>query len=87
MFVLGINGYSYANLPGLDHMCTDDIVSWHLSTLGSDTDQHTIHFRGHTVSHNGQHVDTISLTPGISQTALMKPQRTGETLLYLQWNN
>ncbi|XP_072029141.1 LOW QUALITY PROTEIN: hephaestin-like protein [Amphiura filiformis] len=73
----GINGYSFANLPGLNNIHPDQTVSWHVSTLGGDTDQHTIHFRGHTVTHNGQHVDTISLTPGVSATALMKPLRTG----------
>ena len=58
-------------------MCPTRDVTWHLSTLGGDTDQHTVYFRGNTVIVNGRRVDTVSLTPGNSVTARMKPVNKG----------
>ena len=59
----GINGYLYANLPGLE-VCLGDKVSWHLIGLGNEVDMHTAYFYGNTFSENGQMKDTVSLLPG-----------------------
>ncbi|XP_072029142.1 hephaestin-like protein [Amphiura filiformis] len=72
-----INGYAFANLPGLDQTCVDQDVLWHLASLGGDTDEHTIYFRGHPVTFNNRRTDTVSLTPGNSVTVRMTPQRSG----------
>ena len=59
----GINGYLYANLPGLK-MCLGDEVSWHLIGLGNEVDMHTAYFYGNTFVHDGNVKDTLSLLPG-----------------------
>ena len=60
----GINGFLYANLPGLD-MCLGEVVSWHVIGLGNEVDMHTAYFYGNTFLHNGNMKDTLSLLPGI----------------------
>ena len=40
-----INGYVYGNLPGLE-MCLGDRVAWHVFSLGTETDMHTLYFHG-----------------------------------------
>ncbi|XP_072029158.1 hephaestin-like protein [Amphiura filiformis] len=75
-----INGYSFANLPGLNQTCVfQDLenVLWHLASLGGATDEHTIYFRGHPVTHNNRRTDTVILTPGNSVTVRMTPQTSG----------
>ncbi|XP_072028297.1 hephaestin-like protein [Amphiura filiformis] len=72
-----INGYSFANLPGLDQTCVGQEVSWHLASLGGDADEHGIYFRGHPVTFNNRRTDTVSLAPGNSVTVPMTPQRSG----------
>ena len=74
---LAINGYSFANLPGLNEVCRDRDVSWHLSALGGDTDQHTVYLRGNTVIWDDRRTDTVSLTPGNSVTVHMAARNKG----------
>lgn len=48
-----INGYVFGNTPGLK-MHQNELVDWHLISLGSKFDLHTVHFHGQTflkVSH------------------------------------
>ena len=59
----GINGYLYANLPGLE-MCLGDTISWHVIGLGNEVDMHTAYFYGNTFTHQGSVKDTLSLLPG-----------------------
>ena len=59
----GINGYLYANLPGLD-VCVGDRVFWHMIGLGNEVDMHTAYFYGNTFKYNGIMKDTVSLLPG-----------------------
>ena len=42
-----INGYIFANLPGLD-MDKGDRVRWHLIGMGNEVDLHTPHWHGST---------------------------------------
>ena len=60
----GINGFLYANLPGLE-LCVGDRVSWHMIGLGNEVDMHTAYFYGNTFTYNGNVKDTVSLLPGI----------------------
>ena len=41
----GINGYVFGNLPDLD-FCQADRVAWHVFSLGTETDMHTLYFHG-----------------------------------------
>jgi len=66
----GINGYLYANLPGLD-MCLGDNVSWHLISIGNEFDRHTAYFYGNTFMHDGNVEDTIYLLPGTVPLSLV----------------
>ena len=59
----GVNGYLYANLPGLQ-MCLGEKISWHVIGLGNEVDMHTAYFYGNTFLHDGSVKDTISLLPG-----------------------
>ncbi|KAK7889548.1 hypothetical protein WMY93_025108 [Mugilogobius chulae] len=45
-----INGYMYANVPGLN-MEVGDKVYWYLMGMGTDTDIHTAHWHGHSVEY------------------------------------
>ena len=40
-----INGYAFGNLPDLD-FCQADRVAWHVFSLGTETDMHTLYFHG-----------------------------------------
>ena len=40
-----INGYVFGNLPGLD-MCLGDRVAWHVFSMGTETDLHTLYYHG-----------------------------------------
>ena len=59
----GINGYLFANLPGLD-MCLNKKVSWHLIGLGNEVDIHGVNFHGQTLDINSNRKDTVNLIPG-----------------------
>ena len=61
----GVNGYLYANLPGLK-MCLGEKISWHVIGLGNEVDMHTAYFYGNTFMHDGNVKDTLSLLPGQS---------------------
>ena len=59
----GVNGYLYANLPGLD-TCFNDSVSWHLIGWGNEVDIHGAYFHGHTFLSNKNRKDSLNLVPG-----------------------
>ena len=59
----GINGYLFANLPGLD-MCLNKKISWHLIGLGNEVDIHGVNFYGQTFEMNNNRKDTVTLIPG-----------------------
>ncbi|CAH1245135.1 HEPHL1 [Branchiostoma lanceolatum] len=73
----GINGYMYANLPGLS-MCTNDNVTWYVMGLGTEVDIHTLAFHGLTFQYHGQTRDSISIFPGSTETLEMVPDNEGE---------
>ncbi|CAK6441526.1 unnamed protein product [Pipistrellus nathusii] len=71
-----INGYMYGNLPGLD-MCLGDKISWHVLSVGSQSDLHGIYFSGNTFISAGERGDTMTLIPHTSKTLLMTTDSTG----------
>lgn len=82
----GINGYLYANLPGLE-MCWGQAISWHLIGLGNEVDMHTAYFYGNTFTHEGSVKDTVSLLPGVFATLTMTPDNAGEWALVCRTND
>lgn len=82
----GINGFLYANLPGLE-LCLGDRVSWHLIGLGNEVDMHTAYFYGNTFTYNGNVKDTVSLLPGVFATLKMTPDNLGEWAIVCRTND
>ncbi|XP_028410186.1 hephaestin-like protein [Dendronephthya gigantea] len=82
----GINGYLYANLPGLD-MCLNKKISWHIIGLGDEVDIHGVNFHGQTFEMNSNRKDTVYLIPGSYQTISMQPDNPGEWALVCRTND
>ncbi|XP_071964976.1 hephaestin-like protein [Antedon mediterranea] len=78
-----INGFSFSNLPSI-HVCQGDDVSWHLMSLGKETDQTTVYFHGNTFIFNGARTDSVALFPGIYQTVVMTPSLSGQWIIESQ---
>ncbi|GAB1607633.1 hephaestin-like protein 1 [Argonauta hians] len=75
-----VNGYGYANLPGLD-MCVGDRVMWHMFNVGNEFDVHTIYFHGHTYHTHGANADAEQLSPALSNTVIMDIDNPGKWAL------
>ena len=63
----GINGYVFANMPGLK-MQRDEKIDWYLIGLGNEVDMHTVHFHGQTFLHVSMFVNTTTGITTISNT-------------------
>ncbi|KAK6174347.1 hypothetical protein SNE40_017643 [Patella caerulea] len=74
--MMSINGYSFANIPGLD-MCSNDNVVWYIMTIGHSTDDVSPHFQGQTFADSGRNSDTVGLTSGSTKTVRMVPDMPG----------
>ncbi|KPP58829.1 hephaestin-like protein 1-like, partial [Scleropages formosus] len=83
---VAINGYVFANLPGLE-MCLNRTVSWHLFGMGNEVDIHSAYFHGHTVLQQGHRADVLSLFPATFITADMVPRTVGRWMLSCQVND
>ncbi|XP_040090461.1 ceruloplasmin-like isoform X1 [Oryx dammah] len=75
-----INGYLYANLPGLT-MCAEDRVMWYFISMGSLLDMHPIYFHGQTLISQNHRKDTITVFPASMHDAFMVAKGVGEWLL------
>jgi hephaestin len=71
-----INGYVYANLPGLS-MKRGEHVRWYLMGMGTEVDMHTPHWHGNTVTIMGMRTDVASLLPAQMVVADMYPDDPG----------
>lgn len=71
-----INGYLFANLPGLD-MHLGERVRWYVIGLGSESDLHTPHWHGNTVTVGGRREDTVEVLPATTVVADMIPDNAG----------
>uniref|UniRef100_A0A3B4B1Y7 ferroxidase n=1 Tax=Periophthalmus magnuspinnatus TaxID=409849 RepID=A0A3B4B1Y7_9GOBI len=77
-----INGYMYANVPGLN-MEVGDKVYWYLMAMGTDTDIHTAHWHGHSVEFKvRKHASTFTFCSCCVQTVKMRPQFAGTWLFH-----
>ncbi|WP_101758124.1 multicopper oxidase domain-containing protein [Oceanicoccus sp. KOV_DT_Chl] len=81
-----INGYLFANLPGLD-MVEGETVRWHLLALGTEVDLHTPHWHGHTGLHNGHRTDVIELLPASMKTLDMVIDNPGTWMYHCHVND
>ena len=76
-----INGYIFANLPGLD-MDKGDRVRWHLVGMGNEVDLHTPHWHGKVVKINGTYTDVAELLPGSMKSGDMVADNPGEWMYH-----
>jgi len=81
-----INGYVYANLPGLK-MVENEKVRWHLIALGTEVDLHTPHWHGHTGLINGHRTDVVELLPASMKTLDMKVDNPGTWMYHCHVND
>jgi hypothetical protein len=71
-----MNGYIYGNLQGLV-MREGERVRWHVMAMGSETDVHTPHWHGHTVTVAGHTKDVTQLLPATTETLDMVANNVG----------
>lgn len=76
-----INGYLFANLPGLD-MHVGERVRWYVIGLGSESDMHTPHWHGETVVTGGRRTDTVEVEPATTVVADMVPDNPGTWMFH-----
>lgn len=76
-----INGYIFANLPGLV-MKQGERVRWYLLGMGNERDLHTPHWHGKTLQYGNRHTDVIELLPGSMTTADMIADNAGTWLFH-----
>jgi len=76
-----VNGYIFANLPGLD-MDKGDRVRWHLVGMGNEVDQHTPHWHGKVLKINGTYTDIAELLPGSMKSGDMIADNPGEWMYH-----
>ncbi|HEU4771316.1 MAG TPA: multicopper oxidase domain-containing protein [Candidatus Udaeobacter sp.] len=76
-----INGYIFANLPGLD-MNKGDRVRWHLIGMGNEIDLHTPHWHATLVKLNGTYTDVAELLPASMKSADMLADNPGEWMYH-----
>ncbi|KAH9508747.1 hypothetical protein Btru_049802 [Bulinus truncatus] len=80
-----INGYTWGSLPGLD-LCYDETVQWHVMSVGTELDVHTVTFDGNGFTEDGQNRDGRHLVPGETATLTMRPDTQGKFRVYSQSN-
>ncbi|XP_028655575.1 coagulation factor V [Erpetoichthys calabaricus] len=75
-----INGYVYDSGTTLG-FCHNEIVTWHVSSVGVQDDIQTAHFFGHTFEHNKGYEDVLALYPMTGETITMEMDNVGHWLL------
>lgn len=81
-----INGFIYANLPGLT-MVSGEKIRWHLVALGTEVDLHTPHWHGHTGLHEGRRTDVIELLPASMKSLDMVVDNPGTWMYHCHVND
>ncbi|KAK6486843.1 coagulation factor V [Huso huso] len=75
-----INGLVYDSGEFLG-FCHNEVVTWHVSSVGAHDDIQTAHFYGHTFEHNKRDEDVLSLFPMSGETITMNMDNIGHWLL------
>jgi FtsP/CotA-like multicopper oxidase with cupredoxin domain len=81
-----INGYMYANLPGL-YAFEKDRIRWYVGTLGDERDVHGAHWHGNVLTVNNQRLDSMGLVPGMLFSADMYADNAGQWLFHCHTNH
>jgi hephaestin len=81
-----INGRSFGNLEGLT-MHVGERVRWYVFAQGSESDIHTPHWHGNTVTMMGMRTDVIQLLPMGMMVADMVPDNPGTWLYHCHVND
>jgi FtsP/CotA-like multicopper oxidase with cupredoxin domain len=81
-----INGYVFGSMP-MPVMKVGERVRWYLIGLGTETDLHTPHWHGNTVTVRGHRVDTVSLLPATTVVADMVPDDPGIWMFHCHVND
>ena len=76
-----INGFIFGNLPGFT-MKQGDRVRWYLLAMGNETDLHTPHWHGETVTDGKRNTDVIELLPGSMATVDMLADNPGTWMFH-----
>jgi hypothetical protein len=76
-----INGYIFGNGPMIN-LRKGERVRWYVMGMGTETDLHTPHWHGNTVTVNGMRMDTIDLLPASMVVADMVPDDVGTWLFH-----
>lgn len=81
-----INGYIYGNGPTI-MLKRGQHVRWYLMGMGSESDMHTPHWHGNTVTVMGMRTDVTTLMPASMATADMTPDNPGMWLFHCHVND
>ncbi len=77
-----MNGLVFGNLSGLE-MNEGERVRWYLFGLGSENDNHTLHWHGLRVTEDGRRrTDVVELLPGSMKVADMVADNPGKWLIH-----
>ena len=81
-----INGLIFGNLNGFE-TTLDEKVRWHIVALGNEEDNHTVHWHGHTVLHQGRRTDVVEVLPASMITVDMVTRTIGSWLFHCHVND
>ncbi|XP_071089861.1 hephaestin-like protein [Haliotis cracherodii] len=82
----GINGRLYGNLDGLD-MCAGGMVRWHVFSVGTEVDLHTLTFNGDNFMNGRNQKSASDVLPGSMKTLNMIPRHPGSWGLVCRTND
>ncbi|KAH1185503.1 coagulation factor V-like [Mauremys mutica] len=80
-----INGYMSDRTEILS-FCHDDIVQWHISSIGTQDEVVSIRFSGHTFLTRGKYEDVLNLFPMSGESVTVEMDNTG-TWLFASWGS
>ena len=81
-----INGFLYADLPGLT-MQEGERVRWYMLAMGTEVDIHTPHWHGVDLLENGRRVDITEIFPASAKTLDMVPDNPGIWMYHCHVND
>uniref|UniRef100_A0A8D0GD40 ferroxidase n=1 Tax=Sphenodon punctatus TaxID=8508 RepID=A0A8D0GD40_SPHPU len=75
-----INGYVADSMDILG-FCQEEIVQWHLSSIGAQDEIVSVHLSGHTFRYRGEHRDVVNLFPMSGESVTVTMDNVGTWLL------
>nr|XP_023966358.1 venom prothrombin activator pseutarin-C non-catalytic subunit-like isoform X1 [Chrysemys picta bellii] len=80
-----INGYM-SDRTEILRFCHDDIVQWHVSSIGTQDEVASIRFSGHTFLTRGKYEDVLNLFPMSGESVTVEMDNAG-TWLFASWGS